>query len=87
MKKVSATELESREQPSSDPNQQPIRRTVGRRKQRTGSVPAAADREAWASMARYRTRAPKGVFIYYSAEEMDRDRLRWTIDAVVERQR
>jgi hypothetical protein len=38
-------------------------------------------------MARYRTRAPKGVFIYYSAEEMDRDRLRWTVDAVVERQR
>jgi hypothetical protein len=73
--------------PTSDPNQQPIGRTVGRRIQRTGGVPTAADREALASMARYRTRAPKGVFIYYSAEEMDRDRLRWTVDAVVERQR
>jgi hypothetical protein len=71
----------------SDPNQQPTGRIVGRRKQRTGGVPTAADREALASMARYRTRAPKGVFIYYSAREMDRDRLRWTVDAVVERQR
>jgi len=38
-------------------------------------------------MARYRTRAPKGVFVYYSAEEMDRDRLSWTVDAIVERDR
>lgn len=73
--------------PPSDPNQQPIRRAVGLRKQRTGGIPTAVDREALARMARYRTRAPKGVFIYYSAEEMDRDRLRWTVDAVVERQR
>jgi hypothetical protein len=71
---------------STDPNQQPIGRTVGRRKSRAGA-PTAVDREALASLARYRTRAPKGVFIYYSAEEMDRDRLRWTVDAVVERQR
>lgn len=38
-------------------------------------------------MAQYRTRAPKGVFIYYSAEEMANDRLRWTIDAMIEKQR
>ena len=72
---------------STDPNQQPIGRTVGRRSQRAGGVPTSADREALASMARYRTRAPKGIFIYYSAEEMDRDRLRWMVDAIVERQR
>ena len=70
-----------------DPNQQPIGRVVGRRQQRAGSVPTALDREALASLACYRTRAPKGVFIYHSAEEMDRDRLRWTVDAIVERQR
>jgi hypothetical protein len=60
---------------------------VGRRTQRTGEVPTAADREALATMARYQMRAPKGVFIYYSAEEMERDRLRWTVDTIVERQR
>lgn len=38
-------------------------------------------------LARYRTRAPKGIYIYYSAEEMDADRLRWTVDAIVERPR
>jgi hypothetical protein len=37
--------------------------------------------------AQYRTRAPKGVFIYYSAEEMEADRLRWTVDAMVARHR
>ncbi len=35
--------------------------------------------------ARYRTRAPKGVFIYQSHEEMTRDRERWTVDAMVAR--
>ena len=40
-----------------------------------------------ATMARYRTRAPKGIFIYRSAEEMHADRLKWTVDAVLERQR
>lgn len=70
-----------------DPNQQPVRRTVGRRRTRAGHVPTSEDRAALAQLARYRTRAPKGVFIYYSAEEMDRDRLRWTVDAIVERQR
>lgn len=73
---------------SLDPNQQPIQRTVGRRRTRAGEAPPSAeDRAALATLARYRTRAPKGVYIYYSAEEMDRDRLRWTVDAIVERQR
>ena len=38
-------------------------------------------------MARYRTRAPKGVFFYASHAEMNADRLRWTVEAVVERAR
>lgn len=39
------------------------------------------------SHARGRTRAPKGVFIYSSHEEMARDRERWTVEAIVQRQR
>ena len=70
---------------ASDPNQQPIQRTVGRRVARHGRPLTPEGRAALDSMARSRTRAPKGVFIYYSAQEMDRDRLRWTVDAVVER--
>ena len=40
-----------------------------------------------ARQAQYRTRAPKGVYIYDSAEEMEADRLRWTVDAIVEKHR
>jgi len=72
---------------SSTHGQQPIQRTVGRGKSRDGQPLDARARDAMAALARYRTRAPKGVFIYCSAEEMERDRLRWTVDAVVERQR
>jgi hypothetical protein len=72
---------------SGDPNQQPVGRTVGRRKARFGKTLTPNDRAALADLANYRTRAPKGVFIYHSAEEMERDRLRWTVDAIVERQR
>jgi hypothetical protein len=67
--------------------QQPIRRTIGRRKSRDGQPLTSGDRAALAAQARYRTRAPKGVFIYYSAEQMDADRLRWTVDAMVEKHR
>ncbi len=72
---------------SSTVDQQPIRRTIGRRQSRDGQPLTAADRVALAAQARYRTRAPKGVFIYSSAEEMDADRLRWTVDAMVEKHR
>ena len=48
---------------------------------------SSSDRAAMDAMARYRTRAPKGVFIYHSAEEMERDRLRWRVDAIEERHR
>jgi hypothetical protein len=33
-------------------------------------------------MARYRTRAPKGVFRYQSHEEANRDRERWIVEAM-----
>jgi hypothetical protein len=72
---------------SSVHQQQPIQRTVGRRRPRDGQALTGEDRDAMTRQARYRTRAPKGVFIYSSAEEMDADRLRWTVDAIVEKQR
>jgi hypothetical protein len=67
--------------------QQPIRRTVGRRLSRDGRMLTPEDRAALTRLAEYRTRAPKGVFIYYSRADMDADRLRWTVDAIVERHR
>jgi hypothetical protein len=71
---------------SSTFGQQPLQRTVGRRQPRDGQPMTAADRAAIARNARYRTRAPKGVFRYDSAEAMDADRLRWTVDLIAERQ-
>jgi len=71
---------------SSTFDQQPIQRTVGRRVSRDGRPMTDADREAMTRNARYTTRAPRGVFIYYSAEEMEADRLRWTVDGVLARQ-
>ena len=63
-------------------DQQPIRKTVGRRQSREGRALTSADRAAMAEMARYRTRVPKGVFIYSSHEEMEADWLRWHADAM-----
>jgi len=71
----------------SNRDQQPIFRTVGRRQSRDGRPLTAADRDRMTEMARYRTRAPKGVFIYSSHEEMEADRQRWLIEAMVERAR
>lgn len=68
-------------------NQQPIQRTIGRRKERDGQPLTPADRDAVNKNTRYVTRSPKGIFIYYSAEEMDADRIRWTIDAMIEKAR
>lgn len=64
-------------------DQQPISRTVGKRRARDGQALSASDRARMTEMAHYVTRAPKGVFIYTSHEEMDADRLRWTVDAMV----
>jgi hypothetical protein len=71
---------------SSTRDQQPIQRTVGRRQPRDGYPMSAADRAAMTSNARYRTRAPKGVFIYASHAEMQADRERWTVDLMVHTQ-
>jgi hypothetical protein len=49
--------------------------------------PSVPTREALATMAQYRTRTPKGLFLYRSHAEMDADRLRWTVEAMVERAR
>ena len=68
---------------SSTVDQQPISRTVGKRRERDGQAMASDDRARMTAMARYATRAPKGIFIYYSHDEMDADRLRWTVDAMV----
>jgi hypothetical protein len=70
---------------SSKYEQQPIQRTVGRRKPRDGQPMSVSDRVAMDQNARYRTRAPKGVFIYHSHEEMEADRMRWLVDAMVEK--
>ncbi len=61
-------------------------RVVGRRtRPAVGQMPSAEARAAHASLLQYRTRAPKGIFIYRSHEEMEADRLRWTVEAMVER--
>jgi len=64
-------------------DQQPIARIVGRRQSREGRPLTPADRAAMTRMARYVTRAPKGVFRYRSQAEMDADRVRWIVEAVV----
>ena len=63
-------------------------RTIGRRVPAPpGAPPPKTARDAMATMARYRTRAPKGVFRYRSHEEANRDRDRWIVDAIVEAHR
>ena len=63
-------------------------RIVGRRvAPAPGQPPSTAARRALDSMLQYRTRAPKGVFVYRSHEEMNEDRMRWTVEAIVERAR
>jgi len=63
-------------------------RVVGRRRPRPFGVPLTAEaRAALESLQPRRTRAPKGIFLYANHEEMDADRLRWTVAAMVERAR
>lgn len=60
-------------------------RVVGRRSRPSiGEPPTLEAQRAHASMLQYRTRAPKGIFIYRTPEAMDADRLRWTVEAMVE---
>jgi hypothetical protein len=62
-------------------------RVVGKRKPApAGQPPNQAARNAMASMARYTTRAPKGIFHYPNHEAANRDRERWLIEAMVARQ-
>ena len=69
-------------------DQQPIAKTVGRRAPPpVGAPPTAEARAAWSAMAAYRTRVPKGVFIYDSHDEMTRDCERWASEAVAGRMR
>ena len=68
---------------SSTVDQQPLSRTIGKRLVRDGQGMTSEDRARMTAMAQYTTRAPKGVFIYHSHEEMDADRIRWTVDAMV----
>ena len=59
-------------------------RIVGKRSRPPlGEPPSAEAQAAHASLQRYRTRAPKGIFLYRSHEEMEADRLRWTVEAMV----
>ena len=52
-----------------------------------GGLPGAQARAAMDANARYRTRVPKGIFLYASHEEMTRDRERWTLEAIIRKQR
>ena len=67
-------------------DQQPIARTIGHRQPTPLGVPPGPEaRAAWNALAAYRTRVPKGVFVYRSHAEMESDRERWTAQAVLER--
>jgi hypothetical protein len=67
---------------SSTHDQQPIQRTVGRRRTRDGQPLSDAARAVMTRNAQYQTRAPMGVFRYNSHDEMTADRLRWTVDLI-----
>lgn len=59
-------------------------RVVGaRRTALGGSPPSPASRAAMTEMAQYRTRVPKGVFIYASHEAANRDWERWRVDGML----
>lgn len=61
-------------------------RIIGKRERPPiGEPPSEAAQRAHASLLEYRTRAPKGIFIYRNHEEMEADRLKWTVEAMVER--
>ncbi len=61
-------------------------RVVGRRaRPQPGAPPSPSARRAMSEMARYRTRAPKGIFFYRSHEEANRDRDHWIVDAMVDK--
>jgi hypothetical protein len=65
---------------------EPRLRTVGTRQHsprstnvEVGQAPTLAARAAMTRMAQYRTRVPKGIFIYRSHEEANRDWDEWRL--------
>ena len=59
-------------------------RVVGKRAPApAGQPPSPEARSAMTRMADYRTRVPKGVFVYGSHEEANRARDAWQTDAMV----
>ena len=55
-------------------------RTIGKRRPAApGTPPSAQARAAMTAMAQYRTRVPKGVFVYASHEAANRDWEQWRI--------
>ena len=65
--------------------QQPIVRTVGRRAPPMAGVPPSRDaRAALDTWAARLTRVPKGVYRYTNHDDMERDRDRWQVAAMVE---
>jgi hypothetical protein len=76
------------EMSKSGPTDERFLRVVGRRSRPEPGVPPSPQaRRAMSEMARYRTRAPKGIFFYRSHQEANRDSERWLLDAIVEKQR
>ncbi len=62
-------------------------RVVGKRQRPpAGKPPPPATRNAMTQMAAYRTRVPKGIFIYASHEAANRDMERWQLEAIRARQ-
>jgi hypothetical protein len=61
-----------------------IGRTIGRRRPPPPGEPLSAERRrALDAIHRGHTRAPKGVYRYASHEDANRDRDRWTVDAIL----
>jgi hypothetical protein len=59
-------------------------RVVGHRQRPPlGQPPSPVARAAMTRMAQYRTRAPKGVFLYQSHEQANRDRDEWLVQAML----
>ena len=52
----------------------------------TGVLPSPEARAAMTRMASYLTRAPKGIFRYKSHEEANRDREKWQLAAMIDKQ-
>ena len=69
-------------------DQAPIGRVIGKRiTPPPGRLPSAEARAAMDANTRHRTRVPKGVIFYADHEAMIRDGERWTVEAILQKQR